>query len=282
MIASQAPMTRVTKRSFGRLVDRFVRALLALLVAVLGAAAGILMAQTRTLTVAAAADVGPALREIVAAYERRGGARVTVVLGASGTLMTQIEHGAPYDVFMSADMEYPHRLESQGIAVLSTLAPYAVGSLVLWAPKSSALNLRELGWKTLSQPGVRAIAIANPEHAPYGKAAVAALRQANLFDAVKARLVLGENVAQAAQFVTSGNAQVGIIPLSLAVTPELTRTGQWWEVPPTSHPAIMQGAVVLRRSRNIKQAEEFLDFLKTAEAAAIFRRNGFKKPEGQR
>jgi molybdate transport system substrate-binding protein len=254
--------------------------LLALLMTLLCAAS--VAAQTTTLTVAAAADLQPALKEIAALYEKSGPARLALVFGSSGNLATQIKHGAPYDVFMSADMEYPHRLESQGLAVLGSLTPYAVGSLVLWAPKTSAVDVRELGFKALTAPGVRAIAIANPEHAPYGKAAVAALRRVKLYETLKSRLVLGENVAQAAQFVASGNAQVGIISLSLALAPEFARTGQWWELPPDSHPPIMQGAVVLRKSKNEKSAEQFIRFLESAEAAAIFRRNGFKIPEEQR
>ncbi|MBZ5566419.1 MAG: molybdate ABC transporter substrate-binding protein [Acidobacteriia bacterium] len=236
------------------------------------------MAQTTTLTVAAAADLQSALREIAAQYEKSGAARLELVFGSSGSLTTQIEHGAPYDVFMSANMDYPHRLENQGLAVLGTLTPYAIGSLVLWASKTSALDVHALQFKALTAPGVRAIAIANPEHAPYGKAAIAALRWAKLYETLKSRLVLGENVAQAAQFVASGNAQVGIIPLSFALAPELAQTGQWWELPPESYPPITQGAVVLRKSRNQKSAEAFVGFLKSAAAAAIFRRHGFKIP----
>jgi molybdate transport system substrate-binding protein len=245
-------------------------------------AAPVVAAQTSTLTVAAAADLQPALREIAALYDKNGAARLALVFGSSGNLATQIEHGAPYDVFMSADLEYPRRLESQGLAVLGSLTTYAVGSLVLWAPKTSALDVRHLGFKALTAPGVRIIAIANPEHAPYGKAAVAAMRWAKLYEPLKSRLVLGENVAQAAQFVASGNAQVGIIPLSLTLAPEFARTGQWWELPPESYPPIIQGAVVLRKSGNQKAAEEFVGFLKSAEAAAIFRRHGFKIPEERR
>jgi molybdate transport system substrate-binding protein len=262
-------------------VTRFVAlaAFLVLGTMLLGAAP--LVAQT-TLTVAAAADTQPALREIASQYEKRGTAKVALVFGSSGNLATQIQNGAPYDVFLSADLDYPQRLESRGLALLGSLTTYALGRLVLWAPSTPALDLRGLGLKALIAPGVRTIAIANPEHAPYGKAAVAALRSAKLYDAVKSRLVLGENVSQAAQFVASGNAQVGMIPLSLALAPELARTGQWWEVPPESYPAITQGAVVLRKTRNERAAEEFVAFLKSGEAAAILRRHGFRLPEDRR
>ena len=270
-------MTPVTRRSSGLPIRRsFCIALILLAVA----AADPLVAQT-TLTVAAAADLTPALREIAPNFEKRSGTHIAVVYGSSGNLATQIENGAPYDVFLSADLGYPRRLESQGLAVLGSLTMYATGKLVLWAPKTLGVDVQALGMKALTAPEVRTIAIANPEHAPYGQAAVAALRWANLFEALKAKLVLGENVAQAAQFVGSGNAQVGMIPLSLAMAPELARRGQWWELPPESYPPIAQGAVVLRKSKNEKVAQDFVNYLKTNEAAAILRRYGFEVPEPQ-
>jgi len=262
-------------RSIGRSVCRCVG--LALIVVLAGSS---LLAQT-TLTVAAAADLGPALPEIAANFEKSGGTHIAVVYGSSGNLATQIENGAPYDVFLSADLGYPHRLESQGLVVLGSLTKYASGKLVLWVPKTLGVNVQVLGMKALTAPEVRTIAIANPEHAPYGKAAVAALRWANLYDELKSKLVLGENVAQAAQFVGSGNAQIGIIPLSLAMAPELARSGQRWELPPESYPPITQGAVVVKKSKNEKVAQDFVNYLKTKEAAAILRRYGFEVPEPQ-
>jgi molybdate transport system substrate-binding protein len=271
-------MTPVTRaQSVGPAVNRPVyQALAAILIVVIGGgSAG--WAQS-TLTVAAAANLGPALREISANFERRAGTHVALVYGSSGSLATQIENGAPYDVFMSADLDYPHRLESQGLAVLGSLTTYASGNLVLWAPKTLAADLRVLGMKALTAPEVRTIAIANPEHAPYGKAAVGALRRANLYDALKSKLVLGEDVAQAAQFVVSGNAQVGIIPLSLAMAPELARGGQRWELPQEMCPPIAQAAVVLRKSKHEKLAQDFVNYLKTGEAAAVFRHYGYGAP----
>ena len=239
-------------------------------------AGGALRAQS-TLTVAAAANLGPVLREISANFEKRTGTHVALVFGSSGSLTTQIANGAPYDVFMSADLDYPHRLESQGLAVLGSMMTYASGKLVLWAPKTLPVDLQALGMRALTAPQVRRIAIANPDHAPYGKAAVAALRRATLYDAVKARLVLGEDVAQASQFVLSGNAQVGILPLSLALAPEM-RNGQHWELPPDAYPSMEQGAVVLRKSKNETLAHDFLNYLKSEEAAALFRRYGYGVP----
>jgi molybdate transport system substrate-binding protein len=228
-----------------------------------------------TLMVAAASNLGPALREISASFERRSGTHVALVFGSSGSLATQIQNGAPYDVFLSADLDYPRRLESQGLAELGSLVTYASGKLVLWAPKTLAVDLLRLGMKALTAPQVRKIAIANPEHAPYGKAAAAALRRANLYDAVRSKLVLGEDVAQTAQFVLSGNAQIGIIPLSLATSPELSRAGQRWELPPDSYPRLEQAAVVLRKTRHERLAHEFVTYLTTEEVANIFRRYGY-------
>jgi len=232
-----------------------------------------------TLTVAAAANLGPALREISAKFEKRSGKHVALVFGSSGGLAMQIQNGAPYDVFLSADVDYPHRLESQGLAELGSLTIYASGKLVLWAPKKLTVDLPALGMKALSAPQVRNIAIANPEHAPYGKAALAVLRRARLYDALRSKLVVGEDVAQAAQFVVSGNAQMGIIPLSLAISPELQRLGQHWELPPDLYPRLEQAAVLLRKTRNEKLARDFLSFLKTEEVAAMFRRYGYVVPE---
>jgi len=236
-----------------------------------------LLAQN-TLTVAAAANLGPALREISAKFEKRSGTHVALVFGSSGGLAMQIQNGAPYDVFLSADVDYPHRLESQGLAELGSLTIYASGKLVLWAPKTLAVDLRALGMKALSAPQVRNIAIANPEHAPYGKAALAVLRRGRLYDALKSKLVVGEDVAQAAQFVVSGNAQIGMIPLSLAISPELQRMGQYWELPPQSSPPMEQAAVLLRKTSNEKLARDFLSYLKTDEVAAVFRRYGYVVP----
>jgi molybdate transport system substrate-binding protein len=256
-------------------VSPFVRRLLTVLVSCTVIFANVALHAQNTVTVAAAANLGPALREISAQFERRSGTHVALVFGSSGGLAMQIQNGAPYDVFLSADVEYPHRLESQGLAELGSLTTYAAGKLVLWAPKTLSIDLKSLGMKALTGPQVRRIAIANPEYAPYGKAAMAALRRARLYDTIKPKLVLGEDVAQTAQFVISGNAQIGIIPLSLAISPELQRAGQYWELPPDLYPRLEQGAVVLRKSMNEKLAHEFVNYLKTEDAAAIFRRYGY-------
>jgi molybdate transport system substrate-binding protein len=251
------------------------------IVAVLAICVSCALHAENTLTIAAAANLGPAMREISASFEKRSGAHVALVFGSSGSLAMQIQNGAPYDVFLSADVDYPHRLEGQGLAELGSLTTYAAGKLVLWAPKTLALDLPVLGMRALTAPRVRKIAIANPEHAPYGKAAVAALRRAKLYDALKSKLVVGEDVAQTAQFVISGNAQIGMIPLSLAISPELQRAGQRWELPLESSPPLEQAAVLLRKTKNEKLARDFLNYLKTEEVAAVFRSYGYIVP-GQR
>ncbi len=240
-----------------------------------------LVGQT-TLTVAAAADLQPALRQMAAAYEKQSGLRLRLVFGSSGGLTTQIENGAPYDVFLSADTGYPNRLAAENLAVKDSTTVYAAGKLVLWALQNPRLDIRALGWRALAMPEIHSIAIANPKFAPYGKAAVTALSRLSLYDAVQSKLVLGENVAEAAQFVVSGNAQVGILPLSLARTPEMMRLGQYVELPADSYGAIEQAGVVLRKSKNQKAAESFLQYLKSPPAEGILQRWGFALPEGRR
>lgn len=230
-----------------------------------------------TLTVAAAADTGPALRDIAREFERQTGAHVNFVLGSSGNLATQIENGAPYDVLMSADIGYARQIETRGRAVPGSLYPYARGRLVLWALKASQIDVRR-GWPLLRDSIVKKIAIANPQHAPYGRAAREALVSAGLYPDIAPKLVLGENVAQAAQFVLSGNAQVGLLPLALALAPEMRDKGSCWEVPPQSYSAIDQAAVVVQGPRSVL-ATQFVTFLKSPAATAILRRYGFESPE---
>ncbi len=240
-----------------------------------------LVGQT-TLTVAAAADLQPALRQIAAAYEEQSGLRLRLVFGSSGGLTTQIENGAPYDVFLSADTSYPNRLVAENLAVRDSMTVYAAGKLVLWAHQNPRLDIRALGWRALATPEIHRIAIANPKFAPYGKAAVTALSRLNLYEAMQTELVLGENVAEAAQFVISGNAQVAILPLSLARTPEMMRLGQYVELPADSYGPIQQAGVVLRKSKNQKAAESFLEYLKSKAAEGVLQRWGFALPEGRR
>ena len=242
-------------------------------------AGGALQAQS-TLTVAAAANLQPAVNEIAARFEKQGGTHVALVFGASGNLTTQIENGAPYDVFLSADMSYPERLASKGLGVRETLRRYAVGKLVLWVKKDAHIDLGRLGERVLLEPAVRKIAIANPVHAPYGVAAMAYLKSANLRDQVNDKLVLGEDVAQAAQFVISGNAQVGVIPLSLALAPKMVEVGTYYALTKNA-PTVEQGAIVLSKAADKSAAAKFLEFMRSSDAVAILQRYGYDVPEAK-
>ncbi len=231
------------------------------------------------LVIAAAADLSSALQEIGDSYEKKTGVKVKLSFGASGALTQQIQNGAPFDLFFSADMDYPRQLVAAGDADAASLYQYAVGRLVLWVPADSPLDVEHLGMKVLLDPSVKKIAIGNPQHAPYGRAAVAALRHAGLYDQVADRLVLGENISQAAQFVESGNAQVGFVALAHAAAPAMRGKGKYWEVPAEFYPPLAQGVVVLSHSQHKKEAAEFLEYIKTKEVAELLRKYGFTLPQ---
>jgi molybdate transport system substrate-binding protein len=247
---------------------------------VLGAASGRAQKKERAaeLVVAAAADLSTALKEIGDSYEKRTGVKVKLSFGASGALTQQIQNGAPFDLFFSADMDYPRQLVAAGDADGASLYQYAIGKLVLWVPADSSLDLEHQGMNVLLDPSAKKIAIANPQHAPYGRAAVAALKHAGLYDRIADRLVLGENVSQAAQFVESGNAQAGFVALAHAVAPAMRGKGKYWQVPAEFYPPLAQGAVVLSHSQHKKEAADFLEYIKTKEVAELFRKYGFTLP----
>jgi molybdate transport system substrate-binding protein len=230
------------------------------------------------LIVCAAADLSSVLQEISTRYEKKTGVMLKLSFGASGALTQQIQNGAPFDVFFSADMDYPRQLITAGEADPGTLYEYAVGKLVLWAPADSHLDLQRKGLSVLLDPSVKKIAIANPQHAPYGRAAVAALKHAGLYDQISDRLVLGENISQAAQFAESGNAQVGFVAMAHAVSPAMQGKGKYWEVPADFYPALAQGAVVIVPSRHQKEAADFLEYMKTKEAGVLLQKYGFSLP----
>jgi len=228
--------------------------------------------------VAAAADLSAVLREIADGFQKKTGVKVNLSFGASGALTQQIQNGAPFDVFFSADTDYPRRLIAAGEADGTSLYQYAVGKLVLWVPADSPLDFEHQGLKVLLDPAVKKIAIANPQHAPYGRAAVAALKHAGVYDGVSNRLVLGENVSQAAQFVESGNAQAGFVALAQAVAPGIRGKGKYWELPVDTYPPLAQEAVILSHSQHKKEAAQFLEYIRTEESAELFRKYGFTLP----
>jgi molybdate transport system substrate-binding protein len=233
----------------------------------------------REINVAAAADLSAALQEVATNYEKRTGVAVKLSFGASGALTQQIQNGAPFDVFFSADMDYPRQLIGGGQADGATLYRYAVGQLVLWVPKDSPLDVEHKGMDVLLDPSVKKISIANPQHAPYGRAAAAALKHYGLYEKLGDRLVLGENVAQAAQFVESGNAQVGFVALAHAMAPAMQGKGRYWTVPAEAYPPLDQGVVLISHSPHREDAAAFLDFIKTEEVAGLLRRYGFSSPD---
>jgi molybdate transport system substrate-binding protein len=230
------------------------------------------------LTVAAAADLNYAMKDIASRFEQKTGDKVKLSFGASGTFYSQIQSGAPFDLFFSADAEYPKKLAAAGVMDGFSLRTYAVGHLVLWVPKSSGLDPQKLKANLLLEAAVQKIAIANPEHAPYGRAAMAALQTLGLKDKVGNKLVLGESVSQAAQFVQSGNAQAGLIPLSLAISPTMKDAGSYWEIPSGDYPEIDQGAGIVSSSKHKVAAQAFLDFVASPEGGAILRQYGFALP----
>src|ERR1700688_439918 len=250
-----------------------LRQIVVLLVVLLTASS----ARAPAVKVAAAADLKFAMAELAAQFEKQSGAKLDVTYGSSGNFLTQIQNGAPFDLFFSADSEYPKKLEAAGLTDPGTLLEYAVGHIVIWAPSDSEINTSKDGWKSLLDQRVKKIAIANPEHAPYGRAAVAAMKKAGIYEQVKDKLVYGENISQAAEFVQSGNAQAGIIALSLAVSPAM-KNGKRWEIPADSYPAIKQAAVVLKASKNKDAACRFLEFVSGPQGREILQRFGFTVP----
>src|SRR5438876_9604648 len=237
------------------------------------------MPTSAQIIVAAAADLNAALSEIAANYEKSGGSKVRLSFGSSGNLFNQIQNGAPFDVFFSADLDYPKKLIEAGLAEKSSLYRYAVGRLVLWVPSSSPLDVEHDGMSILLDPSVKKISLANPEHAPYGRAAVAALRHSGLYEKVSDLFVFGENVSQAAQFVESGNAQAGFVALSHAMAPGMRDKGRYWIIPSDAYPVLHQAVVILSHSSKKNEASAFLDYLKKPESTAVLRHYGFSVPE---
>jgi molybdate transport system substrate-binding protein len=229
---------------------------------------------SRPLRIAAASDLQAALPEVVTRFEQETGVDVTVSFGSSGNFFAQIQNGAPYDVFFSADIDYPKRLVASGHADGSSLYQYATGRLVLWTRKDSGIDVGT-GLRGLTDSRVKRIAIANPKYAPYGRAAEAALRHEKIYDAVRGKLVLGENISQTAQLVDSGNASVGLLALSLAVAPALRGRGTYFEIPAAAHPPLDQAVVIVSASTHKPLARQFLAYVKRADVGRRLHQFGF-------
>jgi len=234
---------------------------------------------SKLLLIAAASDLKFALDEVLTEFRRQHSEyEPKTTYGSSGTLFAQIENGGPFDLFLSADTKFPQRLIERGKAEKDSLFVYAIGQLVVWVPKESSLDPEKLGEKVLLEPAVRKIAIANPEVAPYGAAAAAALKNLGIYDRVQSRLVLGENVAQTAQFVQLGAADIGMISHSLAVSPKMKDAGRFWKVPEELHPRLEQAGVVRAGAGNPEGARELAKFLVSEEGRKILGRYGFVLP----
>jgi molybdate transport system substrate-binding protein len=227
------------------------------------------------LTIAAAADLKFALDAIVVLFKRaHPSAQIETIYGSSGNFSTQIRQGAPYDIYFSADIAYPRALMAEGLAA-SEVQTYGVGRIVLW---SSSRDAGKMTLADLADPSIHKIAIAHPRHAPYGKRAEEALKAAGVWKKVEAKLVYGENIAQTAQYVQSGNAQVGIIALSLALSPELAKLGGYALIPGKLHQPLEQGYIITRRAADNMLARDFTAFITGGEARAIMSRYGFVLP----
>jgi molybdate transport system substrate-binding protein len=236
-----------------------------------------LPARADALLVAAAADLSYCMDELGAAFARQAPqAEVKVSTGASGNLFTQIRNGAPFDVFLSADMGYPRQLVRDGAADGATLTPYALGRIVLWS-LDPRFDLTQ-GMPVLQDSRLSRIAIANPALAPYGRAARSALQAAGSWQALQPKLVIGENIAQTVQFVQTGNAQIGIVSYASVLSPRLKGSGSYYLIPDAGMAPIEQGAIVTAHGKANPLAARFVEFLSSPIARAILQRHGFGLP----
>lgn len=232
------------------------------------------LCSAQSITVVAAADLQSAMQEVGAAFEKQTRKEVKLIYGSSGNFFQQLQNGAPFDMFFSANLDYAKRLQTAGLTEPGSFYEYAQGKIVIWVPKESKLDLNA-GLKGLLDTSVGKIAVANPQHAPYGQAAVAALEKEGIYDRVKNKLVLGENISQTASFVMSGSADAGIVALSLALSPNMKDKGRYVEIPNGEYPPIEQACVILSSSKNKETAKQFLSYIKTPAVAAILKRYGF-------
>lgn len=230
------------------------------------------------IAIAAASDLNFAIKEIVAEFEKTTRNHVKLSLGSSGNFYAQIQNGAPFDLYFSADIGYPKKLEEAGLIVPGSLYRYAVGRIVLWTNHTSQRDVSK-GLEVLRDPAIKKIAIANPKHAPYGRAAVAAMQHFKVYEQAKDRLVFGENISQAAQFIESGACDIGVIALSLALAPTMKAAGTYWEIPGDAHPPLEQGAAILKSSKQQEVAKQFVEFMQGQQGREIMTRYGFALPQ---
>lgn len=232
---------------------------------------------TGNVRLAAAADLQPVLPPLLAQFQAKTGIHVDASYQSSGTLVTEIENGAPFDLFMAADMSYPEKIIKFGLGDRKLVTPYARGTLVLWTRNDSPFH--QLSLRTLIDPALKKLAIANPQTAPYGRAAIASLKSVSAYAKVKPKLVIAENVAQAAQFAESGNAELGLISFTAALTPQMKAAGHYFVMPKNSYPPIQQGAVVLKHAHSRDAAYKLLDFLMSPAVKKELAQRGLDPPQ---
>ncbi|GAB3697391.1 molybdate ABC transporter substrate-binding protein [Spirosoma flavus] len=226
----------------------------------------------QSLRVAVAANAQFVMEQLKTAFQKQTGINVESIVNSSGKLTTQIQQGAPYDVFLSADMEYPQTLHKAGFTLEAPVV-YAYGSLVLWTAGDLTVGA---DLKVLSEPGVRHIAIANPATAPYGEAAISFLKTRKLLEKIQPKIVYGESIAQVNQYILSGSAEIGFTAKSVVLDPSLTKRGHWVDIPTTGYSPIAQGVVVLKRTEQAKAAQQFLAFLGSPAARRILQKFGYQ------
>lgn len=234
------------------------------------------------IAVACASDLRFVMPELEQEFhQQHPGIVIAATFGSSGNLFAQISNSAPFDVFLSADIQYPQKLADQGLTVPDSLFRYAVGHIVVWVRKDSPLDVEKMGVEVLKDPSVKKVAIANPKLAPYGRAAEAALKSLNVYDAIHDKLVLGENISQTAQFAETGAADVAVLAMSIAVAPNFVDNGRYWKIPLDAYPRLEQGGVILKATQQAAASRDFCEFLKSKAAQTIFTKHGFVLPEAE-
>lgn len=248
-----------------------------LLLSVLWSILWLSSASAQTLYVAAASDLVYCLEDINQQFKRQyPQAQIKVTTGSSGNFLAQIKQNAPYEVYLSADSRYPKQLISENMADGQSFYVYAIGQIALWTNKKT-IDVKQ-GWAVLEQTNITRVAIANPEHAPYGQAARNALQQAKLWTNIQSKLVFGENIAQTLQFAQTGNADLAIVALSLLRSPQLAGQGQFWLIPAHLYPPLEQAMVITKRGQKNPLAHQYASFIKSTSAQKIFAKYGFLPP----
>ena len=231
--------------------------------------------QQPAITIAAAADLKFAMDSIIASYKAQNpGTEVQVIYGSSGKFFQQITNGAPFDIFFSADVDYPNKLKDQGLTV-GNIKTYGIGQIVLWSKKTDPAKER---MNTLLSADIKKIAIANPAHAPYGKRAKESLQYYKLYNKIQGKLVLGENISQTAQFITTGAADIGVVALSLALSPAIKNEGgKYYLIPEQSHTPLEQAYTLLKHAEGNSTAAKFYNFISSPAAIDVLKYYGFSQ-----